>query len=148
MAGDEASKGGLLSNNVGCTVKCGAEPQGCEAQFKQRNERKADTMKTYILKPVPPVEPQRPQSLQDPPPPPPWPNASSPGSQPRSWSRLIPYIGLDMHNDSIAVSLSPSNSTRRYGIIGGRPHLARNKLEGGSVMGNAQVGKDPIRLVC
>jgi transposase len=31
------------------------------------------------------------------------------------------YIGLDVHNDSIAVSLAPSDSTevRRYGLIGG-----------------------------
>jgi len=31
------------------------------------------------------------------------------------------FIGLDVHNDSIAVSLAPSDSTevRRYGIIGG-----------------------------
>ena len=31
-------------------------------------------------------------------------------------------IGLDVHNDSIAVSLAPSESTevRRYGIIGGQ----------------------------
>ena len=35
--------------------------------------------------------------------------------------RLILYVGLDVHNDSIAVSLAPSDSTevRRYGIIGG-----------------------------
>jgi len=32
------------------------------------------------------------------------------------------YIGLDVHNDTIAVSLAPSDSTevRRYGIIGGQ----------------------------
>ena len=31
------------------------------------------------------------------------------------------YVGLDVHNDSIAVSLAPADSTevRRYGIIGG-----------------------------
>ena len=31
------------------------------------------------------------------------------------------FVGLDVHNDSIAVSLAPSDSTevRRYGIIGG-----------------------------
>ena len=35
---------------------------------------------------------------------------------------LILYVGLDVHNDSIAVSLAPSDSTevRRYGIIGGQ----------------------------
>jgi transposase len=38
------------------------------------------------------------------------------GSSPRAL-----FIGLDVHNDSIAVSLAPSDSTevRRYGIIGG-----------------------------
>jgi hypothetical protein len=32
------------------------------------------------------------------------------------------FVGLDVHNDSIAVSLAPSDSTevRRYGIIGGQ----------------------------
>jgi hypothetical protein len=31
------------------------------------------------------------------------------------------FIGLDVHNDTIAVSLAPSDSieVRRYGIIGG-----------------------------
>jgi len=31
------------------------------------------------------------------------------------------FVGLDVHNDSIAVSIAPSDSTevRRYGIIGG-----------------------------
>ena len=34
---------------------------------------------------------------------------------------LVLFVGLDVHNDSIAVSLAPSESTevRRYGIIGG-----------------------------
>jgi hypothetical protein len=34
---------------------------------------------------------------------------------------VILHIGLDVHNDSLAVSLAPSDSTevRRYGIIGG-----------------------------
>lgn len=36
-------------------------------------------------------------------------------------SKIIHYIGLDVHKDSIAVSIAPQNSTevRRYGIIGG-----------------------------
>lgn len=41
---------------------------------------------------------------------------------------LIQYIGLDVHNDSIAVSIAPSNSTevRRWGIIGGtHEHVQR-----------------------
>jgi hypothetical protein len=34
---------------------------------------------------------------------------------------LTLFLGLDVHNDSIAVSLPPSDSTevRRYGVIGG-----------------------------
>ena len=34
---------------------------------------------------------------------------------------VILYVGLDVHNDSIAVSLAPSDrpEVRRYGIIGG-----------------------------
>ena len=45
-------------------------------------------------------------------------DVSSRGSQP-SPSTL--FIGLDVHNDSIAVSIAPSDSSevRRYGIIGG-----------------------------
>jgi len=41
---------------------------------------------------------------------------------PPALAGLILYIGLDVHNDSIAVSLAPSDSTevRRYGIIGGQ----------------------------
>src|ERR1051325_10011528 len=35
-----------------------AEPQCCERQFKQPEERKTDTMKNYILHPLPPVETQ------------------------------------------------------------------------------------------
>ena len=36
-------------------------------------------------------------------------------------NKVIHYIGLDVHKESIAVSIAPSNSTevRRYGIIGG-----------------------------
>ena len=36
-------------------------------------------------------------------------------------SKKVHYIGLDVHKESIAVSIAPQNSTevRRYGIIGG-----------------------------
>jgi transposase len=96
-----------------------AEPQCCERQFKQPEERKTDTMKNYILHPLPPVEAQSssntstPTSLD---------YVSSRGSSPNepSSGRAL-FIGLDVHNDTIAVSLAPSDSTevRRYGIIGG-----------------------------
>ena len=41
---------------------------------------------------------------------------------------LIQYIGLDVHNDSIAISIAPSDSTevRRWGLIGGtHEHVQR-----------------------
>ncbi len=64
-------------------------------------------MKTYILRDPKSVEPQKIQFAPSPPP------ASS--------CRIL-FIGLDVHNDSIAVSLAPSDSpeVRRYGIIGGQ----------------------------
>ena len=76
-------------------------------------------LKNYILHPLPPVEAQgssntsTPTSLD---------YVSSRGSSPNepSSGRAL-FIGLDVHNDSIAVSLAPSDSTEvhRYGIIGG-----------------------------
>ena len=81
-------------------------------------------MKTYILYPPNTVEAQRaqfiesldPQNLPHPQTPTSLACVSSRGSSPRAL-----FIGLDVHNDSIAVSLAPSDSTevRRYGIIGG-----------------------------
>jgi transposase len=67
-------------------------------------------MKTYILRRTKAVEPQK----------------SLPSFRPKP---VVPaavkgpalFIGLDVHNDSIAVSLAPSDASevRRYGIIGG-----------------------------
>jgi transposase len=36
-------------------------------------------------------------------------------------NKIVHYVGLDVHKDSIAVSIAPQNTTevRRYGIIGG-----------------------------
>src|ERR1035437_9510723 len=101
-----------------------AEPQVVGLAPQTTKERKADTMKTYILRENKTVEPQKsPRPLRPEPgltalvnvicgpplPPPPL----------LAWRVL--FIGLDVHNDSIAVSLAPSDSTevRRYGIIGG-----------------------------
>jgi len=83
-------------------------------------------MKTYILRDPQTVEPQTPlpQFVSEDPvlsatveaicgrPAPPSP---APGGR-------ILFTGLDVHNDTIAVSLAPSDSTevRRYGIIGGQ----------------------------
>jgi hypothetical protein len=69
-------------------------------------------MKTYLLKNTPAVEPKAaPKTAR----PPRLPKPSAPAPGPAL------FIGLDVHNESIAVSLAPSDSTevRRYGIIGG-----------------------------
>ena len=83
-------------------------------------------MKTYILRDSQTVEPQKsnPQS----PPARPEPGLTAlvnvicgrPSRRQRGWPDIL-FIGLDVHNDSIAVSLAPSDTTevRRYGIIGG-----------------------------
>jgi len=70
-------------------------------------------MKTYLLKTPAAVEakaaPNRPAPTS-------LAGVSSRDSQPR-----VLFLGLDVHTDSIAVSLAPSDSTevRRYGLIGG-----------------------------
>jgi transposase len=70
-------------------------------------------MKTYLLRDPNPVEPQNPK-----------PNPRRPRRPHTPAAPVGPalFIGLDVHNDSIAVSLAPSKSTevRRYGIIGGQ----------------------------
>lgn len=68
-------------------------------------------MKTYLLRDPKAVEPQkaaRPPRLH-------------PALPPRPSGPVL-CVGLDVHNDSIAVSLAPADSTevRRYGIIGGQ----------------------------
>ena len=78
-------------------------------------------MKTCILKPFPAVEPQKP--------PPPLLDepriqahvATILGRPASSATEPTLFVGLVVHNDSIAVSLAPSDSTevRRYGMIGG-----------------------------
>src|SRR6266404_1653580 len=70
-------------------------------------------MKTYILRDPKSVEPQKAQFAP----------AVAPAAPPAaSANSPVLYIGLDVHNDSIAVSLAPSDATevRRYGIIGGQ----------------------------
>jgi transposase len=69
-------------------------------------------MKTYLLKNAPGVEPKAaPKTVR--PPRLPKPGAPAPGP--------VLFLGMDVHNDSIAVSLAPSGTTevRRYGVIGG-----------------------------
>src|SRR5437773_8491504 len=89
-----------------------AEPQASESINSM--ERKTDTMKTYRLRDVKTVEPQKTAR----------PSRSKPTPAPAARVTSTPalFIGLDVHNDTIAVSLAPSASTevRRYGIIGGQ----------------------------
>jgi hypothetical protein len=88
----------------------GAEPPVVGHPPETTEIRKTVTMKTYILRAAKTVEPQK--------------SSPAPGPKP-----LVPaaskgpalFIGLDVHNESIAVSLAPSDGAevRRYGIIGG-----------------------------
>ena len=93
-------------------------------------------MKTYILRDPKAVEPQKarfvqavePQNPRSPRRRDPALAATvdvicgPPANVPPARAGLVLLIGLDVHNDSIAVSLAPSDSTevRRYGIIGGQ----------------------------
>ena len=88
----------------------GAEPQVVGLTPQTTDIRKTDTMKTYILRTAKPVELQKSSR-----PPRPKPATATVAKGP------FLFIGLDVHNDSIAVSLAPSDTTevRRYGIIGG-----------------------------
>ena len=97
----------------------GAEPQVVGLTPQTTNERRANTMKTYLLRDPKTVEPQTPRRARR------RPEPSGTGATP-----TVPpapagpalFLGMDVHNDSIAVSLAPSDSTevRRYGIIGGQ----------------------------
>ena len=71
-------------------------------------------MKTYILRPAKPVEPQKVIRASHP-------QTAAPAPAVVPVPAPVLFIGLDVHNDSIAVSLAPSAATevRRYGIIGG-----------------------------
>jgi hypothetical protein len=89
---------------------CGVEPQCCEPKFKQPMERKADTntMKAYILRPFHPVERQNCRRTD--------PTTQAITSDilgpPAATSRdPILCIGMDVHNDSIAVAVAPSGSS-------------------------------------
>ena len=101
-----------------------AEPQVVGLAPQTTNERKADTMKKHILRCPKTVEPQKsPRPLR------PDPALTATvdvicgrlAAPPPLLAGPVLFVGLDVHNDSIAVSLAPSDSTevRRYGIIGG-----------------------------
>ena len=78
-------------------------------------------MKTYILRDAKPVEPEKASRTPRPKPVPPAAAAGHLGRTETTTKGPVLFIGLDVHNDSIAVSLAPSDTTevRRYGIIGG-----------------------------
>ena len=106
----KANKVSALRSKRGLRRVSGAEPPVVGLTPQTTDNRKTDTMKTYILREPKPVEPQKASRS-----PRPQPAAPVAAKGPRL------FIGLDVHNDSIAVSLAPSDSTevRRYGIIGG-----------------------------
>ena len=76
-------------------------------------------MKTYLLRDPQTVEPQTPRRA--PRRPAPTGAGETPAVPPGPAGPAL-FRGLDVHNDSIAVSLAPSDSpeVRRYGIIGGQ----------------------------
>ena len=88
----------------------GAEPPVVGLTPQTTNEWKANTMKPYILRTPKGVESQK--SIRPPRPKP---------AAPVTVKGPVLFIGLDVPNDSIAVSLAPSDATevRRYGILGG-----------------------------
>ena len=95
-------------------VKQVAEPQVVGLTPQTTAIRKADTMKTYTLRSAKTVQRQAspaPATLP----------AARPGRSPTTPNGPALFIGLDVHTDSIAVSLAPSDTTevRRYGLIGG-----------------------------
>ena len=116
----KANRVSALRSKRGLHRVNGAEPQVVGLTPQTTDERKTDTMKTYILRdrqtcraakihcsprPEPsPGNPRRPLSDRQCPP-----------------RAPILFIGLDVHNDTIAASLAPSDSSevRRYGILGG-----------------------------
>jgi len=78
-------------------------------------DRSTDNMKTYILGPTQPVQPQNPTRSAGP-----AATPAVPATPPAPRGPAL-YLGLDVHSDSIAVSLAPWDSVevRRYGVIGG-----------------------------
>ena len=117
----KANRVSALRSKRGLHRVNGAEPQVVGLTPQTTDERKTDTMKTYILRDPKPVEPQK--SIRSPrhqlvitaiP-------ITVVGRPSVTVKDPVLFIGLDVHNDSIAVSLAPSDSTevRRYGIIGG-----------------------------
>src|SRR5688572_29966884 len=84
-------------------------------------DRRTDTMKTYLLREPQTVEPQKARRTPRPRGVPAVPAREVLGRPAQITNGPVLYLGLDVHTDSIAVSLAPSDSAevRRYGMIGG-----------------------------
>jgi len=85
-------------------VSRSAEPPWLVVKLKP--ERKADTMKTYLLKTSPLVETKARRTAGRKP----APEEPAPAVAPAPPAGPVLCIGLDVHNDSIAVSIAPSDS--------------------------------------
>ena len=72
-----------------------AEPQVVGLASVTTDERKTDTMKTYILRNLKPVQPQK--AIRPP--------RFKPAA-PATHTGSVLYLGLDVHNDSIAVHMN------------------------------------------
>ena len=79
-----------------------AEPQVVGVAPQTTKEKKADTMKTYLLKTSPAVEPKAGRKST------PITTATNPGPSAATPPGPALFIGLDVHNDSIADSIAPS----------------------------------------
>ena len=121
----------------------GAEPQTVGlTPDTVLNDRRTDTMKTYILRQTQPVQPQSPapQSQHQTPAP-----GACPGTPPAPRGPAL-YVGLDVHSDSLAVSLAPSDATevRHYGITDAGPD-GSNPFAWVTDFRACPVGRRPLR---
>jgi transposase len=83
---------------------------------------KGNTMKTYLIRPARKVQPQtQPRPHRQPQTVPAADCAAILGAPVAKPGELVLFVGFDIHTESIAVSLAPSDSqeVRRYGEIGG-----------------------------
>src|SRR6187402_3008853 len=99
-----------LRSKRGLRRASGAEPQVVGLTPQTTNDRRTDTMKTYLLRQPQTVEsqnvrrPSRPRRVAA---------ATTPEVLPpadRASRGPALFIGLDVHSDSIAVSLAPSDT--------------------------------------
>src|SRR5487761_2055315 len=108
----KANKVSALRSKRGLHRVRGAEPPVVGLTPQTTNEWKANTMKTYILRQPKPVEPQKATRPPRPKPAVPVTIADFPPRPAATPKAPMLCIGLDVHNDSIAVSLTPAEATR------------------------------------